>query len=231
MKNKILAMLLISSLMSVTVIAADVTADAVDAETRIVTLNSETMEEITDNTEVASTDDASITENTEIPENEISEENIIEVTETKYIDESGFSLWYNAESLAIGDYGGQFCFVPSDVEDPLKSPAVFIIVPNEIGEAPSPLGEVTAMYPPENVSEIKEITSEEGITIQSVEASDAGQNFAFYIVSYEDMSLNITSMIFDEEHASYAKEFDRIVDTISFEQLSGEENTEEQAVA
>lgn len=212
MKNKIFAILLISSLLSVTAMAADTTADAVETETRIVTLNAETLEMITENADSTSAN----TEDSTNTEADISEENIIEVTETKYTDESGFSLWYNAESLKIAEYGGQFCFVPADVDDSLKSQAVFIVVPNEIGENPSPLGEVTAMYPPENVSEIEEITTEEGITIQSVEAFDAGQNFAFYIVSYEDMSLNITSMIFDEEHMAYAKEFDRIVNTISF---------------
>lgn len=210
MRKKLLALFLISSIMSVTVMAEDTNTDAGETETRIVTVNSETLESISDTTETADTNDTLDTET------DLTEETIMQITETKYVDDYGFSLWYNAESLKISEYGGQLCFMPTEEENSLESPAVLIITPNEPGETPSPIHEVTAMYPAESVSTIEETAYESGITIQSAEVNDEGQHFAFYIVSYEDMSLNITSMILDEEAETYSKEFHRLVETIIF---------------
>lgn len=190
MKKMLVTLFLISSIGSVSVIASDSASEIPEAETRIVSLDAEATEEIT--------------------ETKYSAEN-------SFTDENGFSLWYNAESVKPSEYGGQLCFIPEADEDALKSQAVLIVVPNKAGETPSPLNEVTAAYPAENVSEIEEITTESGITIQTVQAEDNGQLFEFYIVSFEEYSLNITSMILDEEYETYQKDFDRIIETISFE--------------
>ena len=160
-----------------------------------------------------------------IPDESVDSENtvtdiadVIEITEAKYVDESDFSLWYNFESLKPSEYGGQLCFIPVDEEDSLKSSSVIIIVPNEPGETPSPLEEVTAMYPEESISEFVIISNDSGIMIESVEIIDEGKINIFYIVSFEDVSINITSVISEEEADLYKDDFQRLVESISFEE-------------
>ena len=210
MKNKLLSLLFFSMLMSVTVFAADdaqtenLSSDAV--ETRIVTI------------EVNSAETSSEAVSDAVDSDEASDgSETIEILETRYIDESGLSLWYNTENLKPAEYGGQLCFIPVAEEEALKSPVVLLVVSNEPGETPSPLNEVTASYPAENVSEIEEITLESGIVIQSVEVTDGDRFNQFSIVAYEDVSANVTAMMPSADAALYQAEFDRLIESITFE--------------
>lgn len=205
MKNKLISCFIISLLLSVSVSAADVsTSDDTgnnEPELRVaeVLIPNETVE----------------LEGAEEIVKDIAD--IIEITEAKYTNESGFSLWYNYDTLKPAEYGGQLCFIPVEEDDALKSSSVIIVVPNEPGETPSPLEEVTAMYPEESISQMEVISSDSGILIESVEVIDEGKVNSFYIVSYEDLSLNITSIISEENAELYKDDFQRLVESISFE--------------
>ena len=202
MKNKLFSFLLFSILASVCVSAAD--SPAIDimlgsVETRT--------------TEIELPDVV----NPENPEEMLDILDVELITEAKYTNDSGFSLWYNIDTLKPSEYGGQLCFIPLDEEEALKASSVLIIVPNEPGETPSPLEEVTAMYPEEAVSEVEIISLESGIEIQSVTANEEDKTNTFYIVSCDDLSLNITSMVANEELELYEADFQRLVESISFE--------------
>lgn len=140
-----------------------------------------------------------------------------EITETLYVSEQGYSLWYDAERLLPTELYGHTCFAPDGM---IEEPAISLLIVDaeinpEDGEAF--LGEAVGGYGPEaEISNPSWETLENGITIGSISAVEEGVVYRFYLIMDDVNVLCLTATYPQEAAEGYGARFDWLVRTIEF---------------
>ena len=149
-----------------------------------------------------------------------------EITETQYISDAGYSVWYQPELYKLDIPDGQAHFFAIDStpegEEPglLTSGAYLLIVPADIAyeDAEAFLMEATGGFDPSAavISAATSETLENGVEIKSLTVTEDTTFYGFYIVTNGEKVLCISTICPIEAVEGWGARFDHMVKTIEF---------------
>lgn len=144
-----------------------------------------------------------------------------QVNETMYQSDNGYELWYPSDYLTFSEQYGHDCFCPVGAEE--ESDIYFLIVSGQAdpADAEALLGEAVGGFGPDaQISEVSWTTTEGGALLGSVQAVEGGVYYRHYLVTDEEDELLLITACFPAEAAEgFGVRFDRMAQTISFEQM------------
>jgi len=146
-----------------------------------------------------------------------------EVFETEY-DAEAYSLWYQADLFEAGMFYDNVMFKPVGAVEEDES-VYYLIVPVEITaeESEAMIAESVGGYEPEwTISDVRELTSDVGGKILSVEANNGVEIHRYYLVEGEAFSLCITAIYPAEEAMELSACFDVMTMTIELKAANAE---------
>jgi len=149
-----------------------------------------------------------------------------EITETQYISDAGYSVWYQPELYKLDTPDGQAHFFAIDStpegEEPglLTSGAYLLIVPADIAyeDAEAFLMEATGGFDPETamVSDIVTETFEDGTEIKNICVLEGDIAYSYCIYTDGETILCITAVCPLEAIEGWGARLDHILHTIEF---------------
>ena len=131
-----------------------------------------------------------------------------------HISKDGFALTYDPAYFQIREQYGHDLIVPVSASE-----SSMLIVPAKVAaeDADSMLQEAVGGYGPEAViSEPEHVTTENGMSIRTIQAEEEAVIYRFYLVDDGERVLCITTMIPSAEEELYGPLYDSIVGSIRF---------------
>lgn len=138
------------------------------------------------------------------------------IVETRFVSQSGYSLWYPADMFTCEEADGQARFVPVDGVEAMADVGM-IVVPVDVAveDADSLLGEATANYGAEAaVGEAVEWTNESGASVRSVEVAQEQRVDRFYLVTGGDSVFCVTATYLPEMTEGFGARMETMVRTM-----------------
>lgn len=142
---------------------------------------------------------------------------LMELEETLFAGESGYSLWYAPSVLDVQADAINDCFYPKGSNG--DSDVAFLVVAVDINpdEAGGLITEATGGYDDSyTVSKIREVIMEGGISVSTIEARGNGTIDRYYLVKDNAHVLCITATYPVADEFTYGSYFETMVGSIRF---------------
>lgn len=149
-----------------------------------------------------------------------------EIIETKYTDETGYSIWYQADLFQVNTVDDQAHFFAIDSTAEGEQPGLgasssyMLVVPADIdpAEADAFIIEATGGFDPSvaTISEVTTETREDGIVVRSVFVEDESNAYSFYLLTDGEQVLCVSTICPLEAMEGWGLRFDNMVKSIEF---------------
>lgn len=143
------------------------------------------------------------------------------LSESKYVSQSGFVLWVDADHFWPMNMngGGNDEFVDTAAALSGEEADVYVVmVGTEVpaGEGETFIQEATALYPPENVSEVEHVLLLSGLEYHVQQAVEEGTVYRFYAVKGPEYLVCVTAAFPEEKAGEYVTRVNAMVNTMEF---------------
>lgn len=143
------------------------------------------------------------------------------LTESKYVSEGGYALWVDADHFWPMNMNGGENDEFADTASALggEEASVYVImVPTEVpaGEGETFIQEATALYPPEDVTEVEYVLLPTGLEYYVQQATEEGMVYRFYAVKGPEYLVCVTATFPEAEADEYVTRVNAMVNTIEF---------------
>lgn len=143
------------------------------------------------------------------------------LTESKYVSEGGYALWVDADHFWPMNMNGGGNDEFADTASALggEEASVYVImVPTEVpaDEGETFILEATALYPPENVTEVEHVLLPTGLEYCVQQAVEEGMAYRFYAVKGPEYLICVTATFPEAEADEYVTRVNAMVNTMEF---------------